>query len=332
MASRETVVFYNSCAPEAVYEAIRRAAGPARRVLTLAREDDDERRAKIAGADVVIVASTPLTASLIAAARRLRLVHHQGVGWHDTVAADALPPEVRLAITPEGTTTGVAEHAVLLTLAVLRRLAWLDSELRAGRWHVNTLRSEARELCGKTIGYVGMGRIAQAAAERFRAFGTRGLYVDPEARLAPERAAALGVEPARFEALLAQADVVTLHAPLTDATRGLIDARAIARMRRGAVIVNTARGPIVDEAALVDALAEGRLGGAGLDVFETEPPRGDTPLRRFRNVVLTPHVSAATIDAFEAKMAAVFANVARFERGEPLANEVQRPAPAAASA
>jgi phosphoglycerate dehydrogenase-like enzyme len=326
-----TTVFYNSHAPDEVYAAIRAAAGPGRRVLTLETDSDAERRAKLALAEVVIVAATPLTADLIAAAGRLRLVHHQGVGWQDTVATEALPEHVRLAITPEGTTTGVAEHTVLLTLAVLRRLTWLDAELRAGRWHVNTLRSEAGELAGRTIGYVGMGRIGQAAAARFRAFETRGLYVDPDDPLAPGRREALGLVRVDLSTLLAEADIVTLHVPLTPATRRLIGADALARMRPGALLINTARGGLVDEAALARALLERRLGGAGLDVFAHEPPPPDSPLLTLRNVVLTPHVATATKDAFAAKMAAVFANVDRLERGLPLANEIAR-APIAADA
>lgn len=330
MPSGPTTIFYNSHAPEEVYAVIRRAAGPERRVLTLEADSDAERRAKLALAEVALVAATPLTAALVAAAPRLRLVHHQGVGWQDTVATDALPAGVRLAITPEGTTTGVAEHTVLLTLAVLRRLAWLDAELRAGRWHVNTLRSEAGELAGRTVGYVGMGRIAQAAAARFRAFETRGLYADPADPLDAGRRAALGLERVGLPTLLAEADIVTLHVPLTPATRGLIDADALARMRPGAVLINTARGPLVDEAALARALTLGQLGGAGLDVFAREPPPSASPLMGLRNVVLTPHVAAATKDAFAAKMAAVFANIDRFERGLPLANEIARPSTVAA--
>jgi phosphoglycerate dehydrogenase-like enzyme len=268
------------------------------------------------------VAAYPLRRPLIEAARRLRLVHHQGVGYQDTVDAAALAARgVALALTPEGTTVGVAEHAVLLVLAVCRRLAFADSELRAGRWHVNSLRPHSRELFGRTVGYVGMGRIAQAVAERLRAFGTRGVYADPVA-LPPAREAELDVRRASLDETLREADVVTLHVPLTAETRHLIGREAIARMKPGAVLVNTARGGVVDEVALHDALAAGRLGGAGLDVFEREPPPADHPLFRLPTVVVTPHIAAGTRDALAAKMAAVFANVERFYAGEPLRNRV----------
>ena len=316
-------VLYLSHAPSALYARMRELAGAELELLTLEADDDDERRRKLSEADAVIVAAYPFPADLIAAASRLRFVQHQGVGYHDTIDIAALAATgARLAINPAGTTTGVAEHAVLLTLAVLRRLAFLDRELRQGRWHINTLRMQSRELAGMVVGYIGMGRIGQAAAKRFAAFETTGLYHDPHAQLATPAAAALGIRVAGFEEVLAGGDVVTLHLPLTDTSRHLIDGAAIARMKPGAILINTARGPIVDEAALADALRCGHLAGAGLDVFETEPLPASSPLMDLHNVVLTPHVSAGTRDAFEAKMRAAFENIASYFAGEAISNEV----------
>ncbi len=310
-------VLYLSHAPPAVYAIIREAVPEGFELITLERDSDDERRAKIAGCEVAIVAATPLTKALIDAAAKLELVHHQGVGWQDTTDHAALRARgVPLALTPEGTTTGVAEHTVLLMLAVLKRLPFADAELRAGRFHVNALRPVSRELAGMTVGYVGMGRIAQAVAERLRAFGARGVFFDPEVP------AADGLEKRSFEEVLALADLLTLHAPLTRETRHMIGAAELARMKPGAYLVNTARGGLVDEAALVAALESGRLAGAALDVFEAEPLPAGHPLARLPNVVLTPHISAGTRDALAAKMHALFANVRRFYRGEPLANRV----------
>lgn len=316
-------VLYLSHGPESLYRMIRLAAGDDMDLLTLSADDDRERREKLSRADAVIVAATPFSADLIAAAPSLRFVQHQGVGYHDTIDMQAFARTgARLAINPAGTTIGVAEHALLLTLAVFRRLAFADAELRQGRWHVNTLRNESRELAGKTVGYVGMGRIGQAAARRFHAFETTGLYHDPSITLPMETERTLKLRRAGLDEVLGQADVVTLHVPLTAATKHLIDPAALARMKSGAILINTARGPIVDETALVAALESGHLGGAGLDVFETEPPSGASPLMTMRNVVLTPHISAGTRDAFEAKMAAAFDNLRRFFRGEAIENEV----------
>jgi phosphoglycerate dehydrogenase-like enzyme len=314
-------VLYLSHAPAPVYEIIRGVVPDGYALITLRENSDGERLEKIRDAEVAIVAATPLTGAMIDAAQRLRLVHHQGVGYQDTVDWQALAARgIRLALTPAGTTTGVAEHSVLLILAAMRRLPFADSELRLGRWHINALRPVSRELAGCTIGYIGMGRIAQAVAERLRPFGTRGIYHD-KVRLSGEREAALAVNFVALDALLASSDVVTLHVPATPETRHIIDAEAIRRMKRGAYLINTARGALIDEAALAAALREDRLAGAGLDVFEKEPPTG-SPLLPLPNVVLTPHISAGTRDALTQKMRALFANVERFYRGEPMDDEV----------
>lgn len=310
-------VLYLSHATPQVYSIIREAVPEDFELITLQENSDDERRAKIAECEVVIVAATPLRKPVIDAAQRLELVHHQGVGWQDTTDhAELKARGIPLALTPEGTTVGVAEHTVLLILAALKMLPFADSELRAGRFHINALRPMSRELSGLTVGYIGMGRIAQAVAERLCTFGTRGIFFDPNVPAAPK------LRSMPFEHVLQQADVLTLHVPLTADTRHLIGAAQFAQMKRGAYLVNASRGGLVDEAALVAALESGHLAGAALDVFENEPMPAAHPLARFNNVVLTPHIAAGTRDALTNKMRALFANVQRFYRGEPLANRV----------
>ncbi|MEO5700131.1 MAG: 2-hydroxyacid dehydrogenase [Casimicrobiaceae bacterium] len=318
-----TVLYLSHATPD-VYAIIRDAAPPSVRLLTLERNDDDERKAKLREAEVVIVASHPFRAPLIDAARQLRLVHHQGVGWQDTVDHALLRERhIPLATTPEGTTTGVAEHTVLLMLACCKLLPFADRELREGRFHINALRPRSRELAGMTVGYVGFGRIGQAVAKRLRAFETRGIYHDAAVTLEAAVERDLDVRHVPLATLLREADVVSLHVPLTPATRNLIGRDAIATMKPGAILVNTARGGIIDEDALAEALADGRVGAAGLDVFAQEPPDPTHPLFQLANVVVTPHISAGTRDAMTTKMRALFANVERFFRGEPLANEVR---------
>lgn len=310
-------VMYLSHATPEVYSIIRDAVPEEFELVTLDQDSDDERREKIARCEVVIVAATPLRKPMIDAAKRLELVHHQGVGWQDTTDHTELKQRaIPLAVTPEGTTVGVAEHTVLLMLAALKLLPFADSELRHGRFHVNALRPLSRELNGLTIGYIGMGRIARAVAERLRAFGTQGIFFDPAVP------AASGLQRMSFDEVLQQADVVTLHVPLTAETRHLIGAAEIAQMKRGAYLINTARGGLVDEAALERALRSGHLAAAALDVFEREPVPADHPLSRLKNVVLTPHISAGTRDALQTKMRALFSNVQRFYRGEPVQNRV----------
>ncbi len=317
-------VFYNSYATPEVYAIIRAAAPDDYELVTLDADSDDERVQKLASADVAIVAAYPLRKALIDAAPRLRLVQHQGVGWQDTVDADALFARgIRLATTPQGTTEGVAEHTILLMLAACKLLPYADRELREGRFHINALRPFSRELAGHKIGYLGFGRIGQAVARRLRAFGCTAIYHDPALPADAERDAALAAVGVGFDELLRQADVLTIHIPLTTATRGLLGHAALAAMKPDAIVVNTARGGIVDEDALADALAAGRLGAAGLDVFAKEPPDPKHPLFSLRNVVVSPHISAGTRDALATKMRAAFANIERFHRGEPLEHEVQ---------
>lgn len=213
----------------------------------------------------------------------------------------------------------------MAVLAAAKRLTFADRELRHGRWHVNALRAVSRELFGKTVGYVGMGRIGMAVAERLAPFGCSGIYCDPAVTIAPERERSLGLRAGGLDATLAAADILTIHVPLTEKTRGLIGRDEIARLKPGAIVVNTARGGIIDETALAEALAGGHVLAAGLDVFEHEPPRPDNPLLAMANVVLTPHISAGTRDAMRQKMDAVFANLQRFFDGGVLENVVTFP-------
>jgi phosphoglycerate dehydrogenase-like enzyme len=315
-------IAYWSLGTAELYAMLQRLCPAEIALLTLAHGDEAERIAIAAEADAVVVAATPFTAAHLGAARRLRLVQHQGVGWQDTVAWQGLATRgIPLATTPEGTTGPVAEMAVLLALAALRRLPFADAELRRGAWHVNALRPVSRSLAGRVVGYVGFGRIGQAAAARFAAFGTTGIWFDPQAAAGLDQPGLRRAE--TLDALLEAADIVSLHLPATPATRHMIGAAALARMKRGAVLINTARGGLVDEAALAAALRSGHLLAAALDVFEQEPPPADHPLLGLPNIVLTPHISAGTRDAFEEKLSAALGNVASFFAGRELRNAVK---------
>lgn len=311
-------VLYLSHGNEELYAMIRAAVPPGFALLTLDTPEEAERLAKLAEADAVICASDRFSRPRIAAATRLRFVHHQGVGFHDTVDWRALAERgIPLAITPGGTSTGVSEHALMLMFAVMKRLPFLDAELRQGRFHINAIRHCSYELHGKTVGIVGMGRIGTGLAARLKPFGVRVLYHDI-VEIPQDRRRELAITPVPLDRLLADSDIVTLHVPLTPQTRHMIDTRALARMKRTAFLVNTARGGIVDEQALVAALGEGRIAGAALDVFEREPSGPGHPLYAFPNVVLTPHVAAGTRDAFATKMDFVFRNLEAFFDGRPV--------------
>ncbi|MCC7046029.1 MAG: 2-hydroxyacid dehydrogenase [Alphaproteobacteria bacterium] len=301
-----------------LYRMVRDALRPGFELMTLETPDEAECLTKLAEADAVICSAEHFTRERIAAAKRLRIAQHQGVGFHDTVDWPALAERgIPLAITPGGTSTGVSEHTLMLMFAVMKRLPYLDSELRQGRFHINQIRHCTYELYGKTVGIIGMGRIGTGLAERLKPFGVRAIYHEiidiPQARRQE-----LGITQVPLDRLLAESDIVTVHVPLTASTRRMIDAEALARMKPTAFLINAARGGIVDEQALVAALRDGRIAGAALDVFEQEPSGPDHPLYAFPNVVLTPHVAAGTRDAFGKKMAFAFQNLEAFFDGRPV--------------
>jgi D-3-phosphoglycerate dehydrogenase len=249
---------------------------------------------QLADIDAVIVRSgTTLTRELIEGAPRLRVIGRAGVGV-DNIDLDAATERgVAVLNAPSGNTTSAAELAFALLLSLARRIPAADRSMREGAWDRAAFRGI--ELHGKTLGLVGAGRIGAEVARRARAFGMRIVAYDPY--LSDERADTLGLVVAPLDRVLEEADVLTLHVPLTDATENLIGADALARMKPGAYLINAARGGIVDEDALLDALQEGRLGGAALDVYADEPPAADHPLRALDSVVLTPHLGAATREA-----------------------------------
>ena len=260
-----------------------------------------------------------LDGAAIAAAPRLRLIQLSGIGFEKVDIQAARAAGITVASTPEGNVIPVAEHVMALVLAVYRRLIDCHLSLRRGEWHMMTYRHLCHELAGQQVGIVGLGRIGKAVAKRMVAFDARVSYFDTM-RPTAEEEAALGVSFQPLETLLASCDVVTLHVPLEKSTERLLDRSRIAMMKPGAVLINTCRGPVVDEKALYEALVSGHLSGAGLDVFEREPPDPHNPLFQLDQVVLTPHCASGTRESHIEKASASFANMLRFLRGEPLRN------------
>lgn len=321
---RGLTVVYAEPLPEDLRAVVQReidALDGGHRLIVVSSRERGELLRLVDEADVIVAATTKINAEVLAAAHRLKHVQHQGVGYDNIDVAACTARGVTVALTPEGTTTGVAEHSFLLILALYKRLREAEALLRAGKWPVWELRATSFELAGKTLGLVGLGRIGRAVAARARAFEARVLYYDPfPAEVAAERE--LGVSFRPLDDLLGEADIVSLHLPLSAETRHVIGERELKLMKPSAILLNTARGPLVDEAALVRALRERRIAGAGLDVFEQEPVDPANPLLQLENVVVTPHISAGTIDAFRTKMRAVAANVGRVARGEAPLNSI----------
>lgn len=230
--------------------------------------------------------------ALRSAAPRLKVVGRAGVGVDNIDLEAARRLGVAVVTAPEATTNAVAEHTLGLILALARHIPAADAAVRRGEWPKAEF--VGVELRGRVLGLVGFGRIGGAVAALAGALGMKCVAFDPY--LPPDALRAAGVEPADFETVLAAADIVSVHVPLTEETRNLIDRRALARLREGALLVCTARGGVVDEAALLEALESGRLAGAALDVFAVEPP-ASSPLLRHPRLVATPHLGAQTVEA-----------------------------------
>ncbi|HZC79586.1 MAG TPA: phosphoglycerate dehydrogenase, partial [Ktedonobacterales bacterium] len=251
--------------------------------------------AEIADADALIVRSaTKVTAELLDKAEKLRVVGRAGVGVDNIDLPEATKRGVLVMSTPGGNAVSVAEHTFALLLALARQVPRLDKAIHEGRWEKSS--AAGTELRGKTLGLIGLGRIGSEVAVRAEAFDMRVLAYDPY--ISEAGAHEMSVELVPLEKLLAESDFVSLHTALSPATEKMINAAAIEKMKKGARLVNAARGELIDEAALAEALKSGKLAGAALDVFAEEPPK-NSPLVGLANVIATPHVAGSTAEAQE---------------------------------
>jgi D-3-phosphoglycerate dehydrogenase len=271
----------------------------------------------IASADFLLLGPTKMTAAKLDSAKNARLIHRWGVGYDgiDLEAADR--NGIGIAICAGANAHSVAEHTMMLILATLRRLTVADRSLRDGKWITKDMRVQCFQLQNRTVGLIGFGNIGRALARRLQGFECSILYYDP-VRAPAEVEAAVNAKWMPFEEVLAKADIVSLHCPGGKANRHMIGADALARMKRGAILINAARGELVDQAALAAALESRKLGGAGLDVFEAEPMEAGNPLLRFDNVTLTPHTAGSVLDNCQRVARHIFRNMQRVASGEPM--------------
>jgi D-3-phosphoglycerate dehydrogenase len=252
--------------------------------------------AALADADGLVVRSaTRVTREMLDKGPGLRVVGRAGVGVDNIDLQAATERGIAVLNSPAGNTVAAAELTMALILSVVRRVAEADRSMRVGEWARSHLRGV--QLKDRTLGLVGAGRIGSEVANRCRAFGMKVLVYDPY--LTTEYADDLGLALTSLDEVLTHGDIISLHVPLTDETRHLIDAKALALIKPGAFVVNVSRGGVIDEDALAQALTEGHLAGAALDVFESEPLSPESPLLRLPNVVLTPHLGASTVEAQE---------------------------------
>ncbi len=270
--------------------------------------------AVIGGYDALIVRSrTKVTAELLESAARLKVVGRAGVGV-DNIDLDAARQRgVSVVNAPTATTLAVAEQALALMLALARHIPRADASMKAGSWEKKKF--VGSELHGKTLGVIGMGNIGAAVAKRAAALGMRVVGYDP--LLTPDVIRARSAEPLSLQELYACSDYISLHVPLISETRGMVGDEALAQMKRGVRLVCTARGGLIDEAALMGALESGQVAGAALDVFADEPP-GLTPLIVHPHLIATPHTSAQTVEAQKRAAVDIAQEVLRALLGEPL--------------
>jgi phosphoglycerate dehydrogenase-like enzyme len=277
-------------------------------------EDDARLAALLPDAEVLLHVLKPATAAIIAQAPKLRLIQKIGVGVNTIDLAAARAGGIAVCNMPGTNTPAVAETALLLMLAALRHLPAIDRACRMGQgWAVGGgLQERVGELRGRTVGLVGAGMVPRALVPMLRGFGADIVYWSP--REHPE----LGVTRRELPELFAISDIVSLHLPLVPDTERLIDRAALARMKPGAILVNTARGGLVDEVALVEALRNGHLRAAGLDVFAEEPLRADNPLLKLENAVLMPHVAWLTPETLDRSLEVAVENMRRLRDGGDL--------------
>ncbi len=287
-----------------------------------------ELRAIIAPYDGLAVRSaTKVTKELLDAATNLKVVGRAGIGVDNVDLKSATARGVVVMNTPHGNSITTAEHAIAMMFALARQIPEASTSTKAAKWEKN--RFMGVELTAKTLGLIGCGNIGSIVAERALGLKMRVIAFDPF--LGEKRALELGVEKVELDTLLERADFITLHTPLTEATRNILSRDALARTRKGVRIINCARGGLVDEAALAEAIKSGHVAGAALDVFETEPAI-DSPLFALENVVCTPHLGAATAEAQENVALQVAEQMSDFLLNGAVANAINMPSVSAEEA
>lgn len=316
MPTDNKVVFLGDCSP-----IMRRALQdylPEGFELVFADVSTEEKRlAAVADASYIAVAAEFMPTEAVEAAVRCKVIHKIGEGTDRIDVAKAKERGIIVARTAGSNSNSVAEATTMMVLATLRRLIEAHNMVAAHKWPKFELRPGNYELRGKQVGTIGLGKIGKIIARHMQAFGATVVYYK-RTHLSPEEEAVLNVRYLPLDDLLKTSDVVTLQIPNTPATKGLIGARELGLMKPTAILVNTCRGGVVDEKALINALRDGRIRGAATDVYAKEPPDANNPLLSMRNVVLTPHYTGGSEDCEIEGVKRFYTNVLRISRGEPL--------------
>ena len=270
--------------------------------------DADDILAVAKDADAILVTYAKLTRELIMQLTRCKAIGRFGLGVDNIDLPAAKEKGIAVNYVPDYCIREVSDHAMALLLALIRKIPFSNRLVQGGRWEMPAV-VPIRRIEGTVLGLIGFGHIPRLVAPKAKAFGMTVIAHDPYAK--PEVFKAAGVEPVDFDTLLATSDYLSVHAPLTPQTRGMMNAQAFGKMKKGAYIVNTARGPLIEEAALIAALDSGQLGGAGLDVVAVEPLAKESPLLGRDNVIITPHTAFYSIEALEELQSKCASDVAR---------------------
>lgn len=276
---------------------------------------EEERTQKLAEAGYLIVATFPITKELLAGAPQAKLVQRAGIGLDSIDLNATREKNVIVCNTPGVNAISVAEMTIGMILALFRKVPMMDASTKQGGWLMWDYRPEMYEMAGKVHGILGMGNVGKEVAKRSKAFGTQILYTNA-APLSPEEEAEYGAKFSTTEEILRTADIVSVHVPLLLETRNLISEKELAMMKPTAILVNVARGNIIDEVAVAKALQEKRLLGAAFDTFASEPIGQGNPLQECQNAILTPHIAGGTRDVLEASIAKAFENISLMENGQ----------------
>jgi phosphoglycerate dehydrogenase-like enzyme len=301
---------------EWVTQVLREAAPPGFEVSSLSiRAPDEEKIPLLQEAEFLVLHPAKLSADLMRRAKNLRLIQLLTAGYDQIDLRLAAELGVPVATNGGANAWAVAEHAVALLLTLYKRLVHCDRSVREGRWREPVTGFNTFEVAGKTLGLIGAGKIGRKVARRFAGFECNVVYYDVIA--APDIEEDLGARRVELDELLREADIVSLHVPATPETTGLINKKTLSVMKESAVLINTSRGAAVEEDALVEALKEGRILGAGLDVFGEEPIQADHPILELENVVLSPHTAGHAYEGWYRRTQFAWENIQRVVAGEP---------------
>ena len=308
-------IIYGEKPTETTKEFVKYYQKSGQEIIYLQELSSDEQDMALAEAECLIVATFPVTREFLAKMPKLKLVQRAGIGLDNVDMVAASEKGIHVCNTPGVNAVSVAEMTIGMILGLFRKIPLLDRATKDGQWLMWEYRPEMFEMQGKVHGILGMGNVGKEVAKRSAAFGTKILYTNMEP-LSAEEEAMYNAKFSNLEEILEKSDIISVHVPLLPSTRNLIGEEEIAKMKPTAVLVNVARGNIIDEAAVAKALQEGRLLGAGFDAFAAEPPEADNPLKNCPNAILTPHVAGGTRDVLEAGIARCVENAYRLSEGE----------------